>query len=53
MARLATYSRPRIDGHVLVTGGLAKGVENALRIGAETIQFFGASPRQWYARFPA
>jgi len=39
--------RGNIGGHVSAAGGAYKAIENAERIGAETIQIFGASPRQW------
>lgn len=44
----------RIGGHVSAAGGLSKAVENARAIGANTIQLFGSSPRQWrtYAHRP-
>lgn len=44
--------KPLIGGHVSVAGGLTKAFENAAAIGAETIQFFGASPRQWAVGMP-
>jgi deoxyribonuclease-4 len=44
---------PHIGGHVSVAGGLHTGIENAERIGARAIQFFGASPRMWYAKQPS
>ncbi len=44
--------RPNLGAHVSTAGGLHKAIENATRIGAETIQFFGASPRAWSARVP-
>lgn len=44
---------PLIGGHVSVAGGLTKAFENAAAIGAETIQFFGASPRQWAVGMPS
>ncbi len=37
----------RIGGHVSVAGGLKNGIANAVRIGANTIQIFGSSPRSW------
>ena len=40
-------NRPRIGGHVSTAGGLFNAFPNADNIGAETIQIFGASPRQW------
>ena len=36
-----------------VAGGLYKAFDNAKRMGAECIQIFGASPRQWQARIPS
>lgn len=44
--------RPKIGAHVSVAGGLEYGIANAEAIGAETIQVFGASPRQWAAKLP-
>lgn len=41
-----------IGGHVSVAGGLINGIEKAKKIGAKTIQIFGASPRQWSCRMP-
>lgn len=46
-------AHPFIGGHVSASGGLYKAIENAEIIGAETIQMFGASPRQWHVRMPA
>lgn len=40
-------SKPRIGGHVSVAGGLKNGILKAKEIGANTIQFFGSSPRGW------
>ncbi|OGZ45850.1 MAG: hypothetical protein A3C84_03630 [Candidatus Ryanbacteria bacterium RIFCSPHIGHO2_02_FULL_48_12] len=44
---------PYIGGHVSVAGGLHLGIQNAEEIGARAIQFFGASPRMWYAKQPS
>ena len=33
-------------------GGLYRAFENAEVIGARTVQFFGASPRQWFSPLP-
>lgn len=44
---------PLIGGHVSVAGGLFKAIENAEQIGANCIQIFGASPRQWQTRLPS
>lgn len=43
---------PLIGGHVSAAGGFQNAIENAQRIGARAIQFFGASPRQWFAKIP-
>jgi len=43
----------KIGAHVSAAGGLAKAIENAKKIGAECIQIFGASPRQWQAKLPS
>jgi len=43
---------PKIGAHVSVAGGLKNGVTNALSIGAECMQVFGSSPRQWKVRMP-
>jgi deoxyribonuclease-4 len=42
-----------LGAHVSVAGGLYKGIENGTAIGAECIQIFGASPRQWGAGLPS
>lgn len=39
-----------IGAHVSASGGVDKSVENALKIGADAIQIFGSSPRQWAVR---
>lgn len=44
--------KPKIGAHVSTAGGLYRGVENAQAMGAEAIQIFGASPRQWQAQAP-
>lgn len=41
--------KPVLGAHVSVAGGLYRGIENGTAIGAECIQIFGASPRQWGA----
>jgi len=46
-------SRPHIGGHVSTAGGLFNAFVNAEKIGAETIQIFGASPKQWLVRIPS
>ncbi len=42
-----------IGAHVSAAGGLSNAVSNAQKIGAQTIQIFGASPRQWAAKQPS
>lgn len=42
-----------IGGHVSTAGGFLKAIKNAECIGAECIQIFGASPRQWHTRMPS
>lgn len=44
---------PIIGAHVSVAGGLAAGIDHAKHIGAEAIQIFGSSPRQWQTAFPS
>ena len=39
--------RSRIGAHVSVAGGLTKGVDRALDIGAECIQIFVGAPQRW------
>lgn len=41
-----------IGGHVSAAGGFHRAIENATQIGANAMQFFGASPRQWFAKIP-
>lgn len=36
-----------IGAHVSIAGGLPKAIENAVKIGAQCIQIFSSSPRQW------
>lgn len=45
--------KPKLGAHVSTAGGWYKCVENAKAIGAEAVQIFGASPRQWLARVPS
>ncbi|MDP7420368.1 MAG: deoxyribonuclease IV, partial [bacterium] len=47
---MAKRKRPLIGAHVSVAGGLHKGLDKALSIGAETIQIFGGPPVQWNSR---
>ena len=42
--------RPSIGAHVSSSGGVFNAIVNGERIGAETIQIFGASPYTWAAR---
>ncbi|MBT4277389.1 deoxyribonuclease IV [Candidatus Falkowbacteria bacterium] len=43
----------KIGAHVSVAGGLHKAIKNAESIGANTIQIFGSSPRQWRVKLPS
>ena len=43
---------PIIGAHVSVAGGIEKCFANAKKIGAESIQIFGANPRQWKGTVP-
>ncbi len=43
---------PLIGAHVGASGGLHKCFANAQNIGADCLQIFGASPRQWQASLP-
>lgn len=43
---------PHIGAHVAATGGPAAAVENALALGADAFQMYGASPRMWRASLP-
>lgn len=45
-------TKPKLGAHVSTAGGLFRCVENAQIIGAEAVQIFGASPRQWLAKVP-
>src|SRR3989344_1037918 len=45
-------NHPKIGGHVSTAGGLFNAFVNAEKVGAETVQIFGASPRQWLVRMP-
>lgn len=42
----------KVGAHVSAAGGLYTAFENAARIGADCMQIFGASPRQWEVRLP-
>ena len=42
----------KIGAHVSAAGGLDKCIANAEGIGAEAIQLFGSSPRQWKVNLP-
>lgn len=44
---------PFIGAHVKATGGPAEAVKNALALGAEAFQMYGASPRMWRAGMPS
>lgn len=41
-----------IGAHVSTAGGLHTAIERAQNIGANCLQIFGASPRQWFAKLP-
>ena len=38
---------PAVGAHVSSAGRIDKAIANAVEVGAETLQIFGASPRQW------
>lgn len=46
-------SKTLLGCHVSAAGGFYKAIQNAERLGATCIQFFGASPRQWFAKMPS
>ena len=43
----------RLGAHVSTAGGVLRAIDNGRDLGCETIQFFGASPRQWSAKGPS
>lgn len=43
-------SGPRLGTHVSTSGGLARAVERAVSVGAESMQIFTRSPLQWQGR---
>lgn len=43
---------PIVGAHVSAAGGHFNAVINGTKIGADGIQFFGASPRQWAVKMP-
>ena len=45
--------RPYLGAHVSAAGGHYRAIEKATELGANTIQIFGASPRQWKANIPS
>lgn len=49
---MTEISKPHIGGHVSAAGGVSNAIENGTQIGAECIQIFGSSPRQWFVRIP-
>lgn len=49
----SSIKRPLLGGHVSVAGGFINAFSNGETIGAEVVQFFGASPRQWKAPQPS
>jgi len=44
---------PKIGGHVSTAGGLVNAIKNAERIGANCIQIFASSSRQWKITWPS
>lgn len=44
--------KPHLGAHVSAAGGHYRAIERARELGANTIQIFGASPRQWKASVP-
>lgn len=46
-------ARPLLGAHVSAAGGLANAIGHAASLGAECIQIFGASPRQWDVMLPS
>ena len=49
---MSSNTTPIIGGHVSAAGGVINTLENAKKIGAEAIQFFGSSPQMWYTKVP-
>jgi deoxyribonuclease IV len=47
-----SYPMPKIGGHVSAAKGLYNCFANAKKIGADCVQIFGASPRQWKVNLP-
>ena len=45
--------KPVIGAHVSAAGGLPNAILHAQHIGADAIQLFGSSPRQWAVRIPS
>lgn len=50
---MASRHKPFIGGHVSAAGGIFNAIANGERIGANCIQIFGSSPRQWFVRHPS
>lgn len=46
-------NKPLLGAHVSAAGGLPNAIRNAQKIGAQTIQIFGSSPRQYAVRIPS
>ena len=44
--------KPLLGAHVSVAGGYVNGLVAGEAMGAEVIQIFGSSPRQWHVRMP-
>lgn len=45
--------KPLLGAHVSAAGGLFRSIAKAEELGAEVIQIFGASPRQWTVKLPS
>lgn len=45
--------KPYLGAHVSAAGGHYRAIERAEELGANTIQIFGASPRQWRVNLPS
>ena len=45
--------KPYLGAHVSAAGGHYRAIEKAKELGANAIQIFGASPRQWKASIPS
>ncbi len=43
----------KIGAHISIAGGIYKSPQRAYEIGAQCMQIFGSSPRQWKVKFPS